>query len=196
MLISGRLRAALAGFAAVGLVVSHELAYLVAVPDPHERMLLRESTGHGYWHLAVIAAVAVLVWGCIRHVSGENRGEPIPRRGVFGRAAAFLAIVQVFGLALLEIAERVGVHHKVSNVFAEPAVVLGIVLALALAVVGALLFVLFARVVSLLLSRKSALEHGAAADPLYPQRRSFVRLIAPARGAGTLRGPPVPLSST
>lgn len=195
MLISGRLRAALAGFAAVGVVVAHELAYLVAVPDPHERMVLRQFTGHGYWHLAVVAAVAALVWGCIRHASGANRDRQLPRRGLFARAAGFLAVVQVCGFALLETVERFGAHHQVSNVLAEPTVVLGIVFALALAVAGAVLFVFFARVVSLLLSRTRGIDHSAAPAIPFFYSCAFVPTPAPARGAGSLRGPPAPLAS-
>ena len=42
-----------------GLVLSHWLAYLIAVPHAHERERLLEQTGHGYWPRAAAVAAAL-----------------------------------------------------------------------------------------------------------------------------------------
>jgi hypothetical protein len=36
------------GTAAAGLVLGHALAYLIAIPDPHQRVFALQRTGHAY----------------------------------------------------------------------------------------------------------------------------------------------------
>jgi hypothetical protein len=189
MLLSRGRRLLLAGFAATGLVVTHELAFMLAMPDPHDRLELLASTGHGYWNVAVIACFGLLVWACISYLGTYRRTSPQPNVG-FARVWARLAIAQVAGFAGLEMVERLGVQHRLANVLAEPAVVLGAVLALVLAAIVAGLFVTFTQVVEKLLSdaRTGSSSSGfiwiptPSASPASP---------APGRGTRTLRGPPM-----
>jgi hypothetical protein len=179
----------LAGFAAIGLVVTHELAFMLAMPDPHDRLELLAATGHGYWNLAVIACFGLFVWGCISYLATHRRTGPQPRTAFVG-VWARLAIAQVVGFAALETVERLGAQHRGADVLAEPAVVLGAVLALVLAAIVAALFVAFTEVVDRLMgaARTVPSSYGfiwtptTTSDPARP---------VPGRGPRTLRGPPL-----
>jgi hypothetical protein len=193
MLLSRARRLLLAGFAAIGLVVTHELAFMLAMPDPHDRLELLASTGHGYWNLAVIACFGLFVWGCISYLATHKRAGERTRMAFVG-VWVCLAIAQVAGFAALETVERLGAQHGLANVLAEPAVVLGAVLALVLAAVIAGLFVAFTEVVDRLMTgaRTARSSDGfiwsptTTSDPARP---------VPGRGTRTLRGPPLSASS-
>jgi hypothetical protein len=193
MLLSRGRRLLLAGFAAIGLVVTHELAFMLAMPDPHDRLELLAATGHSYWNLAVIACFGLFVWACISYLATHRRTGPQPRTAFVG-VWARLAIAQVAGFAALETVERLGAHHGLTNVLVEPAVVLGAVLALVLAAVVAGLFVAFTEVVDRLMTgaRTAPRSNGfvwsptTTSDPPRP---------VPGRGTRTLRGPPLGASS-
>jgi hypothetical protein len=189
MLLSRVRRLLLAGFAAIGLVATHELAFMLAVPDPHDRVELLARTGHGYWNLAVIACFGLFVWGCISYLATHRRSAPQPPMR-FLRVWALLATTQVAGFAALETVERLGAQHRLANVLVDPAVVLGAVLALVLAAIVAGLFVAFTEVVDRLLSdaRHAPSSSGCTWIPLTsadPARS------VPGRGTHTLRGPPL-----
>jgi hypothetical protein len=188
MLLSKGRRLALAGFAAIGLVSTHELAYVLAMPDPHERLEQLATTGHGYWNLALIACVGFFLWGCISYLATHRRA------GLQGRASfvgvwAHLAIAQVAGFAILETVERLGTYHKLSNVLVEPAVVLGVLLALVLAALVAALFIAFAEVVERLMTGARPAPRSRAPVAI-PTSTAVAPRPLPGRGAGTLRGPP------
>jgi hypothetical protein len=193
MLLSRGRRVLLAGFAAIGLVFTHELAFRLAMPDPHDRLELLAATGHGYWNLAVIACFGLFVWGCISYLATHRTTGPKPRTTFAGVWARF-AIAQVAGFAALETVERLGAQHGLANVLVEPAVVLGAVLALVLAAVIAGLFVAFTEVVDRLMGgARTAPSSGGfiwspttTSDPARP---------VPGRGTRTLRGPPLSGSS-
>jgi hypothetical protein len=190
-LISKRLGAGLTGSAAAGLLLAHQLAYIIATPDPHARLEQLSGSGHSYWHLTVAAGIALLVWGCLRHLATLRTEEIHSARRLFVHSWGFLAVAQMTGFAALETVERLGAHHEFRNVLAEPAVSLGLVLVLLLALIIAALFVVFTKVVAHLLSLP---KHRRVAVPArgHPPS-SFVATLPPGRGAGTLRGPPVSL---
>jgi hypothetical protein len=193
MLLSRGHRLLLAGFAAIGLVVTHELAFMLAVPDPHDRVELLAATGHGYWNVAVIACFGLFVWGCISYLAMHRRTGPQPRTG-FLRVWGGLGVAQVAGFAALETVERLGARHEFANVLVEPAVVLGAVLALVLAAIVAGLFVAFTEVIDRLLG-------GAHTAPTsngftwIPAPSAHPATPGPGRGPRTLRGPPLGASS-
>jgi hypothetical protein len=189
MLLSRGRRLLLAGFAAIGLVVTHELAFMLAMPDPHDRLELLASTGHGYWNLAVIACFTLFLWGCISYLATHRRAGQQARTTFVG-VWAHLAIAQVAGFASLETVERLGAYHRLSNVLVEPAVALGFVLALVLAAVVAGLFVVFTEVVERLMTGARRAPHSCAFVWI-PTSAAIAPRPVPGRGAGTLRGPPL-----
>jgi hypothetical protein len=193
MLLSRGRRLLLAGFAAIGLVVTHELAFMLAMPDPHDRLELLAATGHGYWNLAVIACFGLFVWGCISYLATRRRTGPQSRTGFVG-VWARLAIAQVAGFAALETVERLGAQHRLANVLAEPAVVLGALLALVLAALVAGLFVAFTEVVDRLMTGARTAPSSSGFMWIPPTSAGPVRLL-PGRGTRTLRGPPLPAPS-
>jgi hypothetical protein len=189
MLLSRARRLLLAGFAAIGLVVTHELAFMLAIPDPHDRLQLLASSGHGYWNLAVIACFGLFVWGCISYMSSHRRAGPRTRMAFVG-VWARLAIAQVAGFAALETVERLGAQHRLANVLVEPAVVLGAVLALVLAAVVAGLFVAFTEVVDRLMGGARTAPSSIAVTWIPITICGAARPV-PGRGTRTLRGPPL-----
>src|ERR671918_1144893 len=192
MLLSRGRRLLLAGFAAIGLVVTHELAFMLAMPDPHDRLKLLAATGHGYWNLAVIACFGFFVWGCISYLATHRRTGPQPRTAFVG-VWARLAIAEVAGFAALETVERLGAQHRGANVLVEPAVVLGAVLALVLAAIVAALFVAFTEVVVRLMGAVRTVTSSSRVGWI-PTTTVSPAGTVPGRGTRTLRGPPLSAS--
>ena len=189
MLLSRGRRLLLAGFAAIGLVATHELAFMLAMPDPHDRLELLAATGHGYWNLAVIACFGLFVWGCISYLATRRRTVPRPRTAFVGLWAR-LAFAQVAGFAALETVERLGAQHRFANIFMEPAVLLGAVLALVLAAIVAALFVAFTEVVDRLMGAARTVTSSTSVGWI-PTTTARPAGTVPGRGPRTLRGPPL-----
>ena len=191
---TGSTRLLLGGMAAAGIVAAHLLAYLFAVPDPHDRVHVLDSTGHGSWSYLAAVCLGLLVAGLLRYIAGSFRGD----RGLsapFLAVAGRLAVLQLGGFLGLEALERLTVDHLTSGFFAEPAMQLGIVLQLVIALVGALMLMLLTRAIRSVLARRSQPE--AASDPVspFPYVAYIVRRWTVGTGSGTLRGPPSCASS-
>ena len=187
----GSTRLLLGGMAAAGIVAAHLLAYLFAVPDPHDRVHVLESTGHGAWSYLAAVCLGLLVAGLLRYVVGSFRGDgelTAPFIAIAGR----LAVLQLGGFLGLEALERLSIDHSVSGLFAEPAIQLGLLLQLAIALVGALVLMMLTRVIRSVLARRSQPE--ATSDPVrsFSHTAEFVRRSTVGTGSGTLRGPPLP----
>ncbi len=189
MLMSRSRRLLLAGFAAVGLVATHELAFMLAMPDPHDRLELLVSTGHGYWNLAVIACFGVFVYGCISYLATRRRTGPQSRTAFVG-VGIRLAIAQVAGFSSLETVERLGAQDRFADVLAEPAVVLGAVLALVLAAIVAALFVAFTEVVDRLMGAARTVPSSGSVTWIPATTARRARTMR-GRGIRMLRGPPL-----
>ena len=185
-------RLVLGGTAALGVIVAHGAAFVLAAPNPHARQELLASTGHGYWAVAIaagvglfVAALAGVVW------AGLRTSEPASPGDVFRRFAARLALLQVVGFVLLEGAERVAVDGSLAELWTTPVLGIGIVAQVLVALVGAALVAALSRavaVVALALRRAPA----RPARSLTATATS-VSIWAPAHlavGGLTLRGPP------
>jgi len=104
-------RLPLAGAAVAGAAFGHTLLYLVAVPDTRARMTVLAETGHGYWSVAVAAAIVLgllsLAGVAARHLlAGLGRtGEP-PGPGGLGSMARRLALLQTGIFLVQEAIER------------------------------------------------------------------------------------------
>ena len=99
----------LAAVAAAGVVLGHWLAYRIAVPQGHERASVLAQSGHGYWFLAVKAAVILGLTGAGAlfggHVRAGARGEQ-SRTGAYSEIVVRLAMLQAVAFTATEMAER------------------------------------------------------------------------------------------
>jgi hypothetical protein len=140
----------------------------------------------------VVAAIALLVGGLALYLSGvvRSRGplDPPPFLGVLGRLAA----LQVTGFLALETSER-WASGGLAGLFADPAVLSGLVLQILIAALGAAVLTLFTKGVVAALQRFRARRR-------YRRTVDAVRFVSsqqssPSRvatGGGSVRGPPVP----
>jgi hypothetical protein len=188
------LRLLLGGLAASGVVAAHVIAYFLAEPDAHAREDLLAATGHHRWTLVVAIALGFTVAGLVHYAWARAlspHASTLSSGSLFKLAAARLIPIQVLGCVGLEAVERWFAGEPVATVLTEPAVVIGVFLQLLVAVVGALILVLFAKAVDLILGRK--VLPAFSARPTSP--RPILHVLPPrfqvAAGFGTVRGPPL-----
>jgi hypothetical protein len=128
-----------AGAAWAGLVLGHLLAYALAYPDTAGRRAHLAGTGHGWLDLVTLSLLAVvpavLALTAIRALRGGHGGATWLR----------LSALQVPAFLLIEVLER---GSSIDQAFADPAVLLGLVVQVVVAAVTALLLGGFARAVA------------------------------------------------
>jgi hypothetical protein len=182
-----------AGMAVVGVVLGHWLGYLLAVPDPHLRAEILARSGHGYWMVAIKAAVvlgfASLGSVLLRHLRARTHGgRPIEDRPAM--LALQLASLQVSAFVAMEATERLLIGESMAQLFQHHLFLLGVALQVAVACVGALFLLWFGRVayrVCRSISRPR-LRRPPAGHPLPVP---VLALPPPVLSGGTgLRGPP------
>ncbi|GAC1322891.1 MAG: hypothetical protein NVSMB16_16690 [Acidimicrobiales bacterium] len=115
---------------AAGVVLAHALAYLIAIPDSHERAAELVVSGHGYWPVAVAFAVAaslVAVAGSALHgyVAGADGSRLAGSRST---ARLGLAAWQVGLFVTMEVSERLCSGVDPSGLTAQPEFVAGLLL--------------------------------------------------------------------
>lgn len=187
-----RTRAWLGGLALGGAAAAHALAYVVAVPDPHQREAVLHATGHGYWIAFVPVAVGALVAGlCGLILSADGRATAT---SLFRRTAARLVPLQVFGFVAIEVTERAVAGTAPAEIFQEPAVLIGIVLQALVAIVGAGLLVAFRAAIDRLRGSRRRAVARASSPPLSFVTQHLGPPASPAAGGAGSRGPPVAVS--
>jgi hypothetical protein len=186
-----RVRAPLGLIAAVAMLGSHWVAYLLAAPDPHARAHLLQITGHGYWPLAISLAIVGGVVGLGSFVSSRLGPEHrTNRHRIFARALPRFLALQVGGFIVLEVVERAISGHSVGlATLATSPIVIGLVIQGLAAFLSALLLVVVAFVVERFSTAQLPIQSSAAPTQLV----SLVHAprLVPATGAHTLRGPPL-----
>lgn len=176
-------RARVGGPAAVGIVAAHWLTYVAAAPGPDARHAMLHSTGHKAWPYVVALALGAFAAWAARFVRTGLRGGATPS---FRATAARLAVLQGAGWLALEASERVLFGHGDGH---WHVVALGLAVQLVLAVVGAALCRVAARVLVALCGRRPAARLRAAdARPL--RRIDVPAASRPSAGGIGLRGPP------
>lgn len=132
------------GTAAAGLVLGHALAYLIAIPDPHQRVFALQRTGHAYLPaldqavlMLVVAGMAAVVVRAFAH-TGDR-----PER--FGRLARVLVVAQTCAFAAQEVLERLVSGAPVGGLAHDHILVTGIAVQIVVAIVAAGILWLFAR---------------------------------------------------
>ena len=133
------------GAAAAGLLLGHALAYLIAIPDPHQRAFALQRAGHAYlpaldqavMMLAIAGAVAVVVRAFARRRDGATER--------FGRLATLLVVVQTFAFAGQEVLERLVSNAPLGDLLHDRILVTGMIVQVLVAIVAAAVLWLLAR---------------------------------------------------
>lgn len=179
------------GAAAAGLMLGHALAYLIAIPDPHQRAFALQRAGHAYLPaldqaalMLAIAAVAAIV---VRAFAPTSEG----RLERFGRVATLLAVVQTFAFACQEVLERLVSGAPLGELAHDHILVIGVIVQVLVASVAAGVLWLLART-SCRLAATSVIRVGLSRDRTVPAlpvtaRRPHALLFAT---AGSIRAPP------
>ena len=132
------------GTAAAGLVLGHALAYLIAIPDPHQRAFALQRTGHAYIPALDQAVLMLLVAGMAAVVvrAFARAGD---RTEGFGQLATILVVAQTCAFAAQEVLERLVSHAPLGGLAHDHILVTGIVVQVVVAIVAAAILWLFAR---------------------------------------------------
>ena len=183
--------------ALAGLLVGHWLTYLAAIPDGHARDHVLRASGHGYWLVAVKAAVVLGVVALatifLRYLVGHvRRDAPAPAR--LARLVARLSVIQAVPFVAMEATERMAAHAPIREMFGHALFARGLVIQLLLAWVGALLLLWLSRAaerVAVAVARRPH-ERGPVLRVVFvpPVHPIAVSTGEPLTGAATLRGPP------
>jgi hypothetical protein len=178
------------GTAAAGLVLGHALAYLIAIPDPHQRVFALQRTGHAYLPaldqavlMLVVAGMAAVVVRAFAH-SGDRTER-------FGRLARVLVVAQTCAFAAQEVLERLVSRAPLGGLAHDHILVTGIAVQIVVAIVAASILWLFARTASRLaavVAARASLPRVRVVFALpVTARRPHAPLFAT---AGSVRAPP------
>lgn len=179
------------GAAAAGLVLGHALAYLIAIPDPHQRAFALQRAGHAYLpaldQAALMLALAAVVTIVVRAFA-PARKEGTER---FGPVATLLVVAQSFAFAGQEVLERLVPGAPLGELARDHVLVIGVIVQVAVAMVAAGILRVLART-------SARLAATVAVRPSLPRHRSVIALPLTARRphvalfatAGTVRAPP------
>jgi hypothetical protein len=178
------------GTAAAGLVLGHALAYLIAIPDPHQRVFALQRTGHAYLPALDQAVLMLLVAG-MAAVVVRAFADTDDRTERFGRLARVLVVAQTCAFAAQEVLERLVSRAPLGGLAHDHILVTGIAVQIVVAIVAAGILWLFARTAT----RLAAV---VTARPRLPRVRVVFALPVTARRphaplfatAGSVRAPP------
>ena len=184
-----------AAFAGGGVLAAHWLGYRWAAhgSHDHEHQLLA-STGHNYFTY-VIAAVATItalfLWYYVSHRLEERSGPDVSGMQLFAQAAFRLIPLQGIAFLLMEGAERAFVSGDLTNLLAEPAVLMGLFFQVVVGVLGGILVAAFAGVVEMIRRRAWSISARRPLVRIYPKAHAFQpQTLSLAEGGLGLRGPP------
>jgi len=173
--------------AAAGVVVAHAAGYMVAVPSAAERGPHLDATGHGYWPLAVAAAVVGTAVAVLVAAAGGAGGRVSRWRSLAGW--------QVTAFVVVELGERAVAGAGPVELVASPEFCLGLVLQVPVALLAARLLRTAeragARMAAALCRRRPWPAAGGAGHGLAPLARPPAPSPVPA--SARPRGPPLAL---
>jgi hypothetical protein len=184
---SSKLKLACLSFS--GIVAGHLAAYAFVAPDPHERTGLLASTGHGSWTLPIYLAMALVVPAFCTAISDRLRGQ----ERSYSRVALGLGALQVGGFVTLEALERLGAGGLSAELLNEPAVVVGVIVNIIIALIAPVfLTAVAAAFVKLVTARPRSVQKAGLSIRPRPQSPFATGILSWAPAAP--RGPPAVLS--
>ena len=129
----------LALLAPAGVLLGHAVGYALAVPDPHFRKIVMESTGHGWWTLALPVSMCMAIAAALMVIARSARaGRPLwaPAGGHhWTRLGMRLAATQIVAFWVLEIGERLLMHGTARDLFLEGILLAGTAAQLLVAII-------------------------------------------------------------
>ena len=179
------------GAAAAGLVLGHALAYLIAIPDPHQRAFALQRTGHAYLPALDQAVMMLAIAGAATIVvrAFSRKGDRATER--FGRLAALLVVVQTCAFAGQEVLERLVSGAALGELAHDQILVIGVIVQVVVAIVAAAVLWLLARTSSRLAAtsviRVRLHRERTMLAPPVTERLPHALLLAT---AGSIRAPP------
>ena len=147
------------GAAAAGLVLGHALAYLIAIPDPHERAFALQQAGHAYLPALDQAALMLAIAGVVAVVVRAFGGRPGGATERFDRLATLLVVVQTSAFAGQEVLERLVSGAPLGELAHDQILVIGVLVQVFVAIVAAAVLWLLARTSSRLASIPSSMKN-------------------------------------
>lgn len=185
-----RTRLWLGGLAAGGVAIAHAAAFLLAAPNPHERELLLQATGHGAWPLIVTVAMGAAVASLAGFVVSRLRDDRASPSSVRYRATVVrLLLLQVVGYLVLEALERLATAHDLAGFLVEPVILIGVAVQVPVALAGAGLLVVVVRIVDRLVLLRASLLPSAPISP-WPVLDAGVLRTRISADPANPRGPP------
>jgi len=120
-----------------GLLLGHVLAYVIAVPDPHQRAFVLQRTGHEYLPAAAEAALVLALAGMAAVVIRAFAPGAPGGSERFSRLAGRLGLVQVLAFGGLEVVERIVAGAPLRHLASDHILVVGMAVQVVVAVAGA-----------------------------------------------------------
>lgn len=180
-----RLGAAL--FALGGIALGHIVGYSLAIPAADVREAHLAATGHGSFGLVSAVALVVASGGI-----GVLVATSMSRTGSdgFQERAVRLGGIQTSGFLVLELVER---RFALGEVLGDPAVIVGFLVQVLVALAGAALLTLLVRTVAAFNAGRRRVSRPARSFP--KAGRTVPIRISAFLGGSRLRAPPLPLAS-
>jgi hypothetical protein len=176
---------------AAGLAIGHGISYWIAIPDPIQRAVILQRTGHAYLHVfadaALILATAAIVTSALRAL----REGPDGRSETF-RLAWRVGAVQVAGFLAMEVGERVASHATFMDLLNDRILATGVVVQLLVATLSVLLLRWIAATTVRLASVLGSAGGRAPVGSSRPLPTLVVALRSIPAIANGARAPPVP----
>ncbi|MEX1047495.1 MAG: hypothetical protein WD757_07945 [Actinomycetota bacterium] len=170
-----------------GIALGHIASYSLAIPAADARETHLAATGHGSFGLvsaaavvAALAGLAVVVKTTMSHAGSLG----------FRACAVRLAGIQAPGFLLLELAER---RFAFVEAVGDPAVIVGFLVQVLVALAGAAFLTLLVRTVEAIVAPRR--RHPRAARSFPKAGRTVPIRISAFLGGSRLRAPPLPLAS-
>jgi hypothetical protein len=194
-------RLPVAGAAVAGAALGHTLIYLTAEPNADLRHAILTRTGHGYWSVAVAAAVVLGVLSAAGTVARHLAGGPQHDRGGDGAGslealARRLAALQVGIYLVQEVVERLVAGASVGDLLASPRLlVTGVVVQALVALGAAAVLVVLGRVARVVAAVLAAVARRPAPRPAWwPAGPAGRVLCLPGAPVGSRAPPGRPVS--
>lgn len=179
------------GAAAAGLLLGHALAYLIAIPDPHQRAFALQRAGHAYLPALDQAVMMLAIAGMGAVVVRAFAPRAVGATERFGRLAAMLVVVQTSAFAGQEVLERLVSGAPLGDLAHDHILAIGMLVQVGVAIVAAGVLRLLAQTSNRLAARsvigvRLPRRRTMLAPPFTEGRPHALQLAT----AGSIRAPP------